>query len=115
MSDKLREKIKSVGTTLDDYVKGLPNFDQKVDGFIGKRRGADNNIILSSDGVVRLRNEVCVGCGSSDIVFNGTNPKVLESGLKIKLQRYLCNKCQCNFTTPLEGYLKKTSDTATKQ
>ena len=109
MPVELRGQVKAVSMTLNDFVEGVTTFEQKLDKVLGSKPKVQRDVVLSADGVVELRDERCLECGSVDIVHNGTNPKTLERGLKIVVQRYLCNSCDHDFTAPVEGYLKKTS------
>lgn len=114
MPEELRGKIKAVSMTLSDFAEGVTTFDAKVDRVLGPRVEVQRDVVLSANGVIELRDERCIRCGASDIVHNGTNPKTLERGLRIDVQRYICNECGYDFTAPVEGYLKKTSTTETK-
>lgn len=79
---------------------------------------ADPNI---PDSVVKLGNEidllqyrfpVCPQCRSKDIVRNGTFIRTLETGGRIRIQRYRCNDCAFSFETrpPSYGYGKHYPD-----
>ena len=111
MSIELRGKVRAVSMTLNDFAEGITTFDQKLDKVLGSRPNVQMDVMLSANGVIELREKRCLKCGSEDIVHNGTNPKTLERGLKIDVQRYICNNCEHDFTAPVEGYLKKTSIT----
>lgn len=111
MPDELRTKIKAVNMTLKDFAEGINTFEQKVDKVLGIKPKVQRDVILSAEGVIELRDKRCIKCSSPDIVCNGTNPKTLERGLKVDVQRYICNNCGHDFTAPVEGYLKKTSTT----
>jgi len=116
MPKELKKQIKEVSMTLDDYSKGITSFEEKVDKVLGKKPDVkQKDVRLSEKGIVELVDEVCLSCGSDNIVKNGTNPKSLERGLRIKVQRYICNDCNDDFTAPVEGYLKKTNITETKR
>ena len=114
MPDELRGKVKAVSMTLTDFVEGVTTFEEKLDKVLGVDPKVQRDVVLSSECVVELRDERCLKCGSRDIVHNGTNPKTLERGLKINVQRYLCNSCGHDFIAPVEGYLKKTSTTGVR-
>ena len=107
MPVELRGKVKAVSMTLNDFAEGVTTFEQKLDKVLGSKPKVQMDVELSADGVIELRDKRCLKCGSDDIVHNGTNPKTLERGLKIDVQRYLCNGCGHDFTAPVEGYLKK--------
>lgn len=111
MPDELRAKIKAVNMTLKDFAEGINTFEQKVDKVLGIKPNVQRDVVLSAEGVIELRDKRCIKCGSPDMVYNGTNPKTLEKGLKVDVQRYICNNCGHDFTAPVEGYLKKTSTT----
>lgn len=111
MPEELRGKIKAVSMKLNDFTEGITTFEQKLDKVLGSRPEVQRDVELSAEGVIELIDKRCIKCGSPDIVYNGTNPKTLERGLKIDVQRYLCNSCGHDFTAPVEGYLKKTSTT----
>jgi len=94
--------------TLDDFGEGITSFEEKVDKVLGKESDVrQKDVRLSEKGIVELVEEKCLSCGSDNIVKNGTNPKSLERGLRIEVQRYVCNDCNDDFTAPVEGYLKK--------
>ncbi|MHB1622760.1 MAG: transposase, partial [Cuniculiplasma sp.] len=58
--------------------------------------------------LILYRNPSCPGCGSMDIVRNGTFIRTLETGIQIRVQRYLCNSCCYKFEArpPNYGYGK---------
>jgi len=107
MPEELRGKIKAVSMKLNDFAEGITTFEQKLDKVLGSRPEVQRDVELSAEGVIELIDKRCIKCGSPDIVYNGTNPKTLERGLKIDVQRYLCNSCEHDFTAPVEGYFKK--------
>jgi len=114
MPDELRGKVKAVSMTLKDFSDGVTTFEQKLDKVLGKPPEVQRDVQLSARGVIELIDKRCMRCGSPDIVHNGANPKTLERGLKVDVQRYICNSCGHDFTAPVEGYLKKTSITGTR-
>lgn len=116
MSKELKNQIKEVSMTLDDYSEGITSFEGKIDKELGKEPDVQQkDVRLSEKGIVELVEEQCLSCGSENIVKNGTNPKSLERGLRIEVQRYICNDCNDDFTAPVEGYFKKTNTTEIKQ
>ncbi len=116
MPKELKKQIKEVSMTLDDYSEGITSFEEKVDKVLGKEPDVkQKDVRLSEKGIVELIKDECLSCGSENIVRNGTNPKSLERGLRIEVQRYVCNDCNDDFTASVEGYLKKTNITETKQ
>lgn len=116
MPKELKKQIKEVSMTLDDYNEGIISFEEKVDKVLGKEPDVkQKDVRLTERGIVELIKEQCISCGSENIVKNGTNPKSLERGFKIEVQRYICNDCGNDFTAPVEGYLKKTNITETKR
>lgn len=114
MPDELRAKVKAVNMTLSDFADGINTFEQKVDKVLGIKPKVQSDVVLSAEGVIELRYKRCLRCSSSDLVCNGTNPKTLERGLKIEIQRYICNSCGHDFSAPVEGYQKKTNTTEIK-
>lgn len=74
---------------------------------IGIEPTVKRDVQLSTKGIIELIDERCITCGSRNINRNGTNPKTLERGSKIEVQRYICKDCKEDFTAPVEGYLKK--------
>lgn len=116
MPKELKNQITEVSMTLDDFDEGITSFEEKVDKALGKEPDVkQKDVRLSEKGIVELIEEKCLSCGSDNIVKNGTNPKSLERGLRIEVQRYICKDCEDDFTAPVEGYLKKTSTTETKR
>ncbi len=116
MPKELKNQIKEVSMTLDDFEEGTTSFEEKVDKVLGKEPDVrEKDVRLSEKGIVELVEEKCLSCGSDNIVKNGTNPKSLERGLRIEVERYVCNDCENDFTAPVEGYLKKTNITETKR
>jgi len=109
MPKELKKQIKEVSMTLDDYNEGITTFEGKVDKVLGKKPEVrQKDVRLSERGIIELVEGKCLSCGSDNIVKNGTNPKSLERGLRIEVQRYICNDCGNDFTAPVEGYQKKT-------
>lgn len=108
MSKELKKQIKEVSMTFDDYEKGITTFEEKINAELGKEPDVrQRDVRLSEKRVIEMIEERCLSCGSENIVKNGTNPKSLERGFRIEVQRYVCNDCRNDFTAPVEGYLKK--------
>ena len=54
------------------------------------------------------RNLSSPACGSMDIVRKGTFIRILETGVQIRVERFLCKSCRYSFETrsPNYGYCK---------
>lgn len=96
-------KFKRLYTTLDDY-----NGDQRVGKTdIIRKRAKElktSDLELSEGNVVSYTDPVCPACDSKNVIKNGKYIKILENGVRIYIQRYLCKDCGKTFETRLPGY-----------
>lgn len=104
MPAELQGKIKSVQLRLDDFIKGIITAAEKIGECLSNTVNKELEYKLSAGKVVELEDEHCLNCGSKKLSHNGSNPKTLENGVQIWLQRYKCKACESGFTTPVEGY-----------
>ncbi len=104
MPEEVPGKIRSVQLRLDDFIKGITTVTKKIDKVFRNTLNKGLEYDFCAGKVLRLEDELCLRCGSRDLSRNGTNEKILENDVKIRLQRYYCKSCDYTFTTPVEGY-----------
>ena len=88
-------------STLDDFT------DEKIENSVVRKRRKElkfSDIELYPGNLVRYSHPACPECGSEDVSWNGTYPRKLENGTVLRIQRYICKRCDKKFMARLPGY-----------